>query len=173
MGEIPLHVRSNADHNDHDSDMTATKQVMNDGDALSDNDSVVISEREDDTANSEDEMVGDKLPANSDTYANYDPINKLEDAYVKLIDNLSSNIEALKMELAEIKSEVRKIRNKSHESIQKDLNSNTKFLQDVLHQLAENEDLKNQNVTSHQPASEQKSKNLLLKTQSRQLQKSQ
>ena len=144
MGEIPLYVRSNVDHNDHDSDMTATKQVMNDGDALSDNDSVVISEREDDTSNSEDEVVSDRLPANSDRYANYDPINKLEDAYVKLIDNQSSNIEALKMELAEIKSEVRKIPNKLYDSIKKDLNSNTKILQDVLHQLAENEDLKNQ-----------------------------
>ena len=51
MGEIPLHVCSNAGHNDHDSDMTDTKQVMNDGDALSDNDSVVISEWEDDTSN--------------------------------------------------------------------------------------------------------------------------
>ena len=143
MGEIPLHVRSNADHNYHDSDMTATKQVMNDGDALSHNDSVVILEREDDTSNSEDEMVGDRLPANSDRYANYYPINKLENAHVKLIDNRPSNIEALKMELAEIKSEVRKIPNKLYDSIKKDLNSNTKVLQDVLHQLAENEDLKN------------------------------
>ena len=144
MYEIPLHVRSNADHNDHDSDMTATKQVMNAEGALSDNDSVVISEREDDASNSEDEMIGDRLPANSDINTNYDPINKLEGAYVKLIDSQSNNIEALKMELAEVKSEVRKIPNKLHDSIKKYLDSNTKILQDVLHQLAENEDLKNQ-----------------------------
>ena len=144
MYEIPLHVRSNADHNDHDSDMTATKQVMNAEGALSDNDSVVISEREDDASNSEDGMIGDRLPANSDINTNYDPINKLEGAYVKLIDSQSNNIEALKMELAEVKSEVRKIPNKLHDSIKKYLDSNTKILQDVLHQLAENEDLKNQ-----------------------------
>ena len=89
--------------------MIATKQVVNDGDALDDNGSVLISEREDDAFNSEDEMIGDKFPEHSDRYVINGPMNKLEDAYVKLIDTQSSNIEAWKIKLVKIKSKSRYI----------------------------------------------------------------
>ena len=105
-----------------------------------------------DMADTENEGEGDMAPEqvqyhnvnHSNQHSQFDPIRKLEEAYIRMVDTNSENINVLKFELNEINSEVRKIPVKIYDHIKKDLQHNAKAIYDLTAKLAENESLKTQ-----------------------------
>ena len=92
-----------------------------------------------DMADTENEDEGDMAPEqvqyhnvnHSSQHSQFDPIRKLEEAYIRTVDTNSENINVLKFELNEIKSEVRKIPVKIYDHIKKDLQHNAKAINDL------------------------------------------
>ena len=139
---------------DHcDEDITAEKQRYHDDnwdavDGGDDDGSVVISgvEEEVEVTNQNDDL-GD-IAVHEDTRVQacpaYDPIQRLEEAYVKLIDTYNENMSSLRTEIVEIKHEVRKIPNKVYDCVKKDIQANTQALRELTAKLHECDDHKNQ-----------------------------
>ena len=77
-------------------------------------------------------------------YPAYDPLQRLEEAYVKLINTHNLNMSSLRTEIGEIKHEVRKIPNKVYDCVKKDIPANTQALRELTAKLNECDDHKNQ-----------------------------
>ena len=98
-------------------DMTTVKvrqhenDIVSDGDKSADDsvDSVIVSESGDYFDNGDISCQDDMI--NADTYSKYDPVQRLEDAYIKLVDTHNLNTYSLRADIDEIKSEIHKIPN--------------------------------------------------------------
>ena len=80
----------------------------------------------------------------ADKHSKYDPVQRMEDAYIKLIDIHNLNTNSLTADIDETKSEIRKIPNKLHDNMKKDLQANTKALQELCAKIDQNDELKKQ-----------------------------
>ena len=115
-------------------DMTTVKakqhenDIASDGDKSADDsvDSVIVSERGDYLDNGDISCQDGMI--NADKYSKYDPVHRLEDAYIKLIDIHNLNTNSLRAGIDQMKSEIREIPNKLHDNMKKDLQANTKAL---------------------------------------------
>ena len=139
-------------HHHWDEDITAEKQRYHDdnrdADGGDDEGSVVISDVEEEVeVTNENDDLGD-IAVHEDNrdhaYPAYDPIQRLEEAYVKLIDTHNLNMNSLRTEIVEIKHEVRKIPNKVYDCVKKDIQANTQALRELTAKLNECDDHKNQ-----------------------------
>ena len=98
-------------------DMTTVKarqhenDIVSDGDKSADDsvDSVIVSESGDYLDNGDISCQDGMI--NADKYSKYDPVQRLEDAYIKLVDTHNLNTYSRRADIDEIKSEIRKIPN--------------------------------------------------------------
>ena len=125
------------DIHDHcDKDIIAEKQRYHDdnrdADGGDDAGSVVISDVEEEVeVTNENDDLGDIAVHEGNqahAYPAYDPIQRLEEAYVKLIDTHNLNMSSLRTEIVEIKHEVRKIPNKVYDCVKTDIQANNPSL---------------------------------------------
>ena len=118
--------------------------ITSDGDKSADDsvDSVIVSESGDYLDNGDISCQDGMI--NADKYSKYDPVQRLEDAYMKLVDTHNLNTNSLRADIDEIKSEIRKIPNKLHDNMKKDLQANTKALRELCAKIDQNDELKKQ-----------------------------
>ena len=76
---------------------------------------------------------------NVDTYSKCDPVQRLEDAYVKLVNTHNLNTNSFRVDIDQIKLEIRKIPNKLHDNTKKDLQANTEVLSELCAKIDQND----------------------------------
>ena len=76
-------------------------------------------------------------------HVQYDPVKRLEEAYMKLVATHNLNTSSLQSEIDEIKHGVRKIPHKVYDSMKKDIQTNTNAIREITVSSNEYDDLKN------------------------------